>query len=85
MHGSVKWRKVRYGGVRNNFNKYMKRIAIISDLHCGHQFGLAHPEDCVNDVQKRGWDFFEAGLKKYAPYDVVFCNGDAIDGNARKN
>lgn len=63
----------------------MKRIAIVSDMHCGHQFGLAHPEDCVNDVQKRAWDFFEMGLRKYAPYDVVFCNGDAIDGNAHRN
>lgn len=63
----------------------MKRILMVSDLHCGHQFGLAHPEDCVNDVQKRAWDFFDTGLRKYAPYDVVFCNGDAIDGNARRN
>lgn len=58
---------------------------MVSDLHCGHQFGAAVPEDCVNDVQRRAWDFVEQGLRKYAPYDVVFCNGDAIDGNAHRN
>lgn len=58
---------------------------MISDLHCGHQFGLAHPEDCVNDVQRKAWDFVEEGLRKYAPYDVVLTNGDAIDGNAHRN
>ena len=54
-------------------------------MHCGHRFGLAHPEDCVNDFQRKAWNFIEDGLKKYAPFDLVFCNGDAIDGNAKRN
>ena len=58
---------------------------MVSDLHCGHQFAISHPEDCVNDVQRRAWDWLEERLHKYAPYDIIFCNGDAIDGNAKRN
>lgn len=63
----------------------MKRMLIISDLHSGHRYGLATLEDCCNSVQRKAWEFVEAGLIKHGPFDVIFCNGDAIDGNASKN
>lgn len=63
----------------------MKRILILSDLHSGHKYGLAHPEQCVNPFQKKAWNFFEKGIRQFAPYDVVFCNGDLIDGKATRS
>lgn len=69
----------------SNYQRKGKRILILSDLHCGHRFGLAHKSQCVNKYQTQGWKFFEEGLKKYGPFDVVFVNGDAIDGSCKKN
>jgi hypothetical protein len=46
---------------------------------------VAHPDQCVNNFQKRGWEFLEKGVKQYAPYTHVFCNGDMIDGRGKKN
>lgn len=66
-------------------NNNSKKILILSDLHCGHRYGLAHPEQCVNKIQLEGWKFFEEGIKKNGPYDIVFLNGDAIDGKGKKN
>lgn len=63
----------------------MKNVLIISDFHCGHRYGLAHKDDCVNKEQLKGWDFFIKGLKQHGPFDVVIANGDLVDGNARKN
>jgi hypothetical protein len=62
-----------------------KRILILSDTHCGHHYGLAHPEQCANKFQKKAWDYFEKGIKQFSPYDNIFCNGDLIDGRAKKN
>lgn len=64
--------------------KSSKRILILSDLHCGHRHGLAHQDQCVNQYQKKAWDFFIKGIKKNGPYDIVFCNGDLIDGKQQK-
>jgi hypothetical protein len=46
---------------------------------------LATPEDSVNKYQRKAWEFFEKGIKKYSSYDVVFVNGDAIDGLQKKS
>lgn len=69
----------------DSVNKSSKRILILSDLHCGHRYGLAHPEHAVNKIQLKAWDFFIKGIKKNGPYDIVFCNGDLIDGKAKRN
>jgi hypothetical protein len=63
----------------------MRKVLIISDTHCGHRYGLAVPQDCSNRIQRKAWSFFQEGIKKLGPFDIVFLNGDAIDGNARKN
>lgn len=61
------------------------KILILSDLHCGHRYGLAHPSQCINKIQLNAWKFFEQGIKKYGPFDTIFCNGDLIDGRGKKN
>lgn len=62
-----------------------KRILLLSDFHCGHKYGLAVPDECVNDYQRKAWEFFEKGIKQFAPYDTIFCNGDLIDGAGEAN
>jgi len=62
-----------------------KKILILSDTHCGHKWGLAHQSDCVNKEQRRAWRHFREGIQKYKPFDAVFVNGDAIEGNSKKN
>jgi len=71
--------------VCRSINPHSKRILILSDFHSGHRFGLAHHEHCVNQFQKKAWQFFEDGIRKHGPFDVVLNNGDLIDGRARKN
>jgi len=63
----------------------MTKILILSDFHTGHIGGLTHPDDQTTKLQEAPWEFFDKGLKKYKPFDVVFCNGDMIDGSGFKS
>jgi len=75
----------------------LKRILIISDLHCGHRGGLTPPSWQYNkddDENVRGkfgflqatvWDWFVKKVKEIGPVDLLVCNGDAIDGKGGKN
>lgn len=70
----------------------MKRVLIVSDLHCGHRGGLTPPSwqytkhDDQNVRGKFGylqatvWDWFINTVKKVGPVDLLVVNGDAIDG-----
>jgi len=66
----------------------MERILIIADTHCGSLGGLTHPyyqSKNKNQDQKRAWNFFINGIKKYKPFTHIICNGDLIDGKGIKN
>ena len=75
----------------------MKKVLVLSDLHCGHLVGLTPPgwqlkkhlEDArlkrIAEYQRAYWDFYVASLKRHAPYDVVIVNGDCIDGKGEKS
>ncbi|HSV26464.1 MAG TPA: hypothetical protein VLH60_01105 [Sedimentisphaerales bacterium] len=75
----------------------MKRVAIISDLHCGHRAGLTPPEwqyqEDDHDVerkkfatlQRRNWEFYRRTLEDLQPIDVLIVNGDCIDGKGDKS
>ena len=64
----------------------MKRMVIISDLHCGHLVGLTPPRwHYQNDGklyknQKELWRFYAAAIDSLKPIDILVVNGDAIDG-----
>lgn len=73
--------------------KKAKRIVILSDLHCGHRTGLTPPDwqdEIKTDshtqrnkfaiLQRAIWEFYIDTLKELKPIDVLFVNGDAIDG-----
>lgn len=77
----------------------MKRVLVISDLHCGSQVGLTPPgwqqevktpksptkRDKYSAVQKALWSFYEDSVKKHGPFDRVIANGDLIDGTGRRS
>lgn len=72
-----------------------KRVLVLSDLHAGHRAGLTHPGFLPDDplpkvkpfcdAARAYWDFYMRGLAKYGPFDIVFVNGDAVDGPGAKS
>lgn len=67
-----------------------KRVVIISDLHCGHEVGLTHPDFNPRSETEAGklltrertkyWNFYAEVIKSLLPIDLLIVNGDAIDG-----
>jgi hypothetical protein len=76
-----------------------KRILVISDLHCGHRAGLTPPnwQDTNKDsgtrtkcpklasLQSEAWTWYVKNVTRHGPYDMVVCNGDAIDGRGERS
>lgn len=77
----------------------MKRMLVLADLHCGHVCGLTPPSwqtappttkgrtkrAKFADLQKEAWAWFVRETSKYRPYDMIFVNGDAIDGRGERS
>lgn len=75
----------------------MKRVAVISDLHCGHRAGLTcpdywYPEDSSSPhrrnfgrIQREMWGWYERTVSSISGVDVLIVNGDAIDGKAERS
>jgi hypothetical protein len=73
----------------------MKNILVISDLHCGHKFGLTPPGWLPNDPAERNlewikanralWSWYESNTRRNGPYDVIMVNGDQIEGKGAKS
>lgn len=73
----------------------MKKVAILSDFHCGHFSGLTPPGwlpskpkgkiRSVCSINKAHWDWFEKSIKATGPFDIVFVNGDCLDGKGTKS
>jgi len=66
-----------------------KRILTIADLHSGHQVGLtplnyrvsvSQKQKKFSRVRKEVWRYFWAQVEKYKPFDILFLNGDALEG-----
>lgn len=72
-----------------------KRIAIISDLHCGHFAGLTPPAWHVNGSrerfgrweaqQKLMWTQYVRMMKALQPIHLLIVNGDGIDGKGYRS
>lgn len=72
----------------------MKRVVVISDLHCGHCVGLTPPNwqsplgvygDKTADMQKVLWSNYRKEIDAVKPIDVLICNGDMIDGKGKRS
>lgn len=72
----------------------MKRVVVVSDLHCGHIVGLTPPdwdgempdrpvEYLAKAYQQRCliWEFYAKTLAELQPIHTLICNGDAIEGS----
>jgi len=73
----------------------INNLIVISDLHCGCQFGLCLPSVYIDgggtyvysaiqaDIYKRWDEFWEVWVPQVTKGDpfAVVCNGDAIDGS----
>ena len=74
-----------------------KRLVVISDLHCGHEYGLTPPdwwdrEDAKNPnvvkvamFQRDLWGFYEQTIKALQPIHTLIVNGDCIDGKGERS
>lgn len=74
----------------------MRKVLVISDLHCGHLVGLTPPgwmlpeNDRSNHLsrlakyQRHYWNFYTGQLAKHKPFDAVVVNGDMIDGKGER-
>jgi len=75
----------------------LKRVVVISDLHCGHRAGLTPPgwqyqensEDqeriYFSMAQRNLWDFYTETIDRLKPIDILVCNGDAVDGKGERS
>ncbi len=74
-----------------------KTVAVASDLHCGHQVGLTHPDfdarpqDSRSDayrlwkLRRSCWNFVVDKAAQLQPIDLLIVNGDCIDGKGDKS
>lgn len=65
----------------------MKKLLILSDLHCGSELGLTPPSFFASARTKLGkahremWAFFRDQVRASGPHDIIVVNGDLIDGD----
>jgi hypothetical protein len=86
--------------VEKNYIKewQMKKIIVLSDMHCGSKVGLTPPSyqyelvrgdknkhNKFSMAQKAGWDWFINEIKKLGKIDLCLVLGDCIDGQGRKD
>lgn len=73
-----------------------KRVLVLSDLHCGHKFGLTPPDWFVpgtgpdymsyqRAAQQETWDFYTETLRSVGDVDILIVVGDAVDGKATRS
>ncbi len=75
----------------------MKRLVVISDLHCGHRAGLTPPgwqyQENQSDhernnfamMQRELWAYYSGVIETLKPIDILVVNGDAIDGKGERS
>lgn len=63
----------------------LKRLVILSDLHCGHRLGLTPPDWQTTDIQRKLFDAFYTQLESLKPIHAVLGNGDMIDGRGKRS
>ena len=62
----------------------MKRVLVISDLHCGAHTGLTPFPWQTTQKQADAYNMYYQWVTNNGPYDHVIVNGDAIDGTDSK-
>jgi len=75
--------------------KNFKRGLVIADFHSGHEIGVTPPNwDALRGnehhrelygVRRYNWDWLDARVKAYQPFDFTILNGDLIDGKGERS
>jgi len=70
--------------------KPLYRVLLTGDWHCGDKAGLTPPSQWkaagkVAKLSKQLWEWYEATIKEYGPYDMAFFMGDMVEGVNSKN
>jgi hypothetical protein len=68
-------------------------VVVVSDLHCGSEIAVCPPKfECesgsvhkANSVQEELYECWDKVVRDWKSPDVLVCNGDAIEGQARKD
>ena len=75
----------------------MKRVVVMSDPHCGQEFGLTHPDfdsrpNDIDSIRYRAyrlrakmWEWYRDKLAVLQPIHVLLDLGDNIDGKGEKS
>ncbi len=72
----------------------MKRLAVISDLHSGHEYGLTPPEywrsgtgltSKTGAFERELWKFYTKAIDSIKPIDILEVNGDCIEGKGERS
>ena len=74
----------------------MKRVVVISDLHCGHETGITPPDwnppystqaprYKVYQLRRQLWKFYADALAEIQPIDALIVNGDLTDGKGERS
>jgi hypothetical protein len=74
-----------------------KRLVVISDLHCGHEYGLTPPDWWYNpqtehshilkmaQFQRELWGFYTQAIDGLKPIYALVVNGDSIEGKGERS
>jgi len=75
--------------------KKLRRVVVVSDLHCGHIVGLTHPDfdgdrrdaelHKLYAARREYWNFYIREMAALRPVDILVVNGDAIDGKGERS
>lgn len=57
----------------------MKRIVVVSDMHCGSNTGLTPPSNQVRKAHEVTWQAYKNMLESLQPIHTLVCNGDCIN------
>lgn len=68
-----------------------KRVVILADPHCGHEYGLTPPSSQRSLDTKTGrferslWNFYTAAIDALKPIDILVVPGDCIEGKGERS
>ena len=64
-----------------------KKIVVLSDIHCGHYYGLTPPlwQDVRHSLQRTLWDAYVRIVYEIGKVDLVVLNGDGLEGKGKRN
>lgn len=74
--------------------KKRKRLAVLSDFHSGHEYGLTPPEYWrsgtgatakTGSFERELWKFYTKAIDSIKPIDIVVVNGDCIEGKGERS